>query len=60
MNRSQSLNTRLVLAACGLALLSATAPASAADPSIVVGSHNLLPNTAHQPIAIRGMTLGRS
>ena len=53
MNRLQSLNTPLVLAACGLALLAAAAPASAADPSIVVGSHNLLPNTAHQPIAIR-------
>ena len=33
--------------------MAAAAPASATDPSIVVGSHNLLPNTPHQPIAIR-------
>ena len=53
MKRLQSLNTRLVLAACGLALLVAAAPASAADPAITVGSYYLAANTAHQPIAIR-------
>ena len=53
MNRSQSLNTLLALAACGLALLSATAPASAAGPTITVGSYYLAANTPHQPIAIR-------
>ena len=48
-----SIKLPLAMAGCGMALLAATAPASAADPSIVVGSHNLLPNTHHQPIAIR-------
>ena len=50
--RLQSLNTRLVLTVCGFALLAVGAPADAAEPSIVVGSHNLLPNTAGQPVQI--------
>ena len=53
MKHLQSLNIRIVLTACGLAVLAATAPADGADPSIVVGSHNLLPNTAGQPVQIR-------
>lgn len=50
---TQSLNTPLALAACGLALLAGVAPAGAAGPSITVGSYFLAANTPHQPIAIR-------
>ncbi len=53
MDHRQSLNAALALAASGLALLAATAPAGAAGPSITVGSYFLAANTPHQPIAIR-------